>query len=75
MRYTLYSKIQAAILVFDISNPSTIDDIKRIYQDIKEAEVDNIINAVAANRGYLRDENNNDLIDANRYDELEKFFN
>ena len=75
MRYCYYTKIQAAILVFDISNPSTIDAIKSIYEDIKDAAENDVVFVIAANRGYLRDENNDDLVSTEIYKDLEKHFN
>lgn len=76
MRFMYYSKIQAAILVFDISNPQSIDSIKSIYQEIQNNDNDLEIKfAVAANRGYLRDQKSKNLISTDLYKGLEKYFN
>lgn len=75
MRYSYFGQVQAFIFVIDISNPQSIDDFKKIYNDAKDATDDGMVCVIAANKIDLRDEGKSDLIPKEDYKKLENEFN
>lgn len=74
LRYSYYKQIQGMILVFDISDPQSIEEIKSIYSDA-DCEENEIVCAIAANKGYLREEGRTDLVPVDMYKKIEKELN
>ena len=75
MRFSYYKKVQGFVLVFDIGNPSSIDDLKQMYDDISNSiEGDTVHCVVAANKADLRQEDRTDLVSVSEYANLETEF-
>ena len=71
MRFSYFGQVQAFVFVMDISNPSSIDDLKNIYKDAKDAVDNEIIGVIAANKADLRQEGRTDLVSRDEYKNLE----
>lgn len=74
MRMSYFSEVQGMVLVFDIGNPTSIDDIRGIYRDAEESLEKGIPHVIAANKGYLSDERDQDLVPKEEYKNLESEF-
>lgn len=74
MRYSYYRQVTGFVLVFDIGNPQSIDDLREMYADIQDAVDGEVQCIVAANKADLRDENGSDLVPKEEYDKIKKEF-
>ena len=75
MRYSYFKQVHGMIFVFDIGNPSSIDDMRSIYNDALDAnDGDDLYCAIAANKCHLRDEGYTDLVPVSEYKKLEDEF-
>lgn len=71
MRYSYYKQVQGYILVFDITNPSSVDELKKIYDDISESIEKEIHCVIAANKADLRAEKDEGLVPVEQYKDIE----
>lgn len=69
MRFSYYNQVQGFVLVFDITNPSSVDDLKKMYKDISES-VDDVRCVVAANKADMRAVDK-DQVPQEKYKEIE----
>lgn len=71
MRYSYYNQVQGYILVFDISQSSSVEELKNMHKDIVDAVDKEIYCIVAANKADFRDEGRSDLVPAEEYKKIE----
>ena len=56
MRYSYFKLVNGSIIFVDISNPSSIDDLRMIYDDMKDSIDDDPIIVIGALNADLRDD-------------------
>lgn len=71
MRFSYYQQVKGYVLVFDISNPSSVDELINIYNDINDSIDGEIHCVIAANKADLRADNKPDLVPVEKFKEIE----